>query len=87
MQIQSAGHGSAAPWGVAILLGDKAGAVALAAVNAVEHGDEKSRPGGLAGFVGGLKDIQTLFQFQGSSLQFAEGGGHTMNQQKNPSCK
>ena len=85
--LQTAAHGSAAPGGVADLVGDKACLFPLPAVDAVEHGQQEGAPGGLSGFVGCLKNIQAIFQLQRAVLQLAEGGSHAVDQQKNPSCK
>src|SRR5699024_6537449 len=51
--------------------------VPLLGVDAVEHGPQEGRPGGLAPLVGGLDDIQPLLQLQLPVIQAAEGGFHT----------
>ena len=83
--VQAALHGAAVPGSVAVFLGDAPGLVPLPAADAVEHGGEKSTPGGLAAFVGGLQNIQTVLQLQGLLFQTAEVGRQTMEFQNDPS--
>ena len=70
-QLHAALHGGAAPWGIALLVGQRA---AFAGGKAVEHGADKGAPCGLAGFVGGADQIQAGMQVQLLLLQPTEGG-------------
>ena len=83
--VQTPAHGGAVPGGVTVFVRDEASLVSLPAVDAVEHGQEKGAPGGLACLVGGLNDIQAILQLQRAALQLAEGGGHAMDQQNDHS--
>ena len=83
--VQAAGHGCAGPGGVAVFVGNEAGLVPFAAVDAVEHGQQESAPGGFSGLVGSLYDIQAVFQLQSLSLELSERGGHAPDQQNDPS--
>ena len=83
--VQTAAHGAACPGSVTIFVGNEACFVPFPAIDAVKHGDQESAPGGFAGFIGGLENVQALLEFQSVPLEFAKKGGHASDQQKNHS--
>ena len=80
------GHGGPAPRGISVFISNKACLVPLPAVDAIEHGDQKSTPGRFPSLIGGLYDIQAILQFQSAALKLTEGCGHTVDKQKDHSC-
>ena len=77
--VDPAQHGGAGPGGVTVFFGKRAGLVPLTAVDAVKHGGQKGAPGGLAGLIGRLDNVEAFVQLQGLALEFAEIGAHTMD--------
>ncbi len=68
-ELHRPGHGGPGPGGEAHLVG-----VAAPAPEAVEHHPQELAPGGLAGLVGGIEDVQPRRQIQTGALELAEGG-------------
>ena len=57
-------HRTSGPGSVAVFVGNEAGPVPFPAVDSIEHGGKKGTPGGFAGFVGGLENVQAVPQLQ-----------------------
>ncbi|MPM83955.1 hypothetical protein SDC9_131025 [bioreactor metagenome] len=84
--VQTAGHGCSAPGRVAILIRNKAGPIPLPTVDAVQHGEQKRAPGGFAGLIGSLQNVQAVGQSQSFLIQLAKCGAHTMDTQRDHLC-
>ena len=79
LQLHSAGHGTARPGSIALLIGQCGFGIAGAGVDAVKHCHHKGAPGTFAPFVGGLHNVKTRLECERLMLQFAKGSGHGKN--------
>ena len=75
-QLDAAGHRTAGPGSVALLVRKGSLGGVNTGLDAVEHRHKESAPGALAPLVGGFDDVQTRLQCQCFMLQLAKGGGH-----------
>ena len=80
--VQTPGHGCTGPWRVTILFGNESGAIPFPAVDPVEHGGQKRTPGGFAGLIRGLKNVQAALQLYGFVPQTPKGCGHPLNEHR-----
>ena len=75
-QLHPSPEGRTVPGRVAVLVGHGA---ALAGGQTIQHGADESAPGGLAGFVGGVQQIQTGGQVKTAAVETAEDAGKVQN--------
>ena len=75
-QLHPSPEGRTVPGRVAVLVGHGA---ALAGGQTIQHGADESTPGGLAGFVGGVQQIQTGGQVKTAAVETAEDAGKVQN--------